>query len=321
MLATITLAVSMIEFGCCLPQNVREYGIARRIAQESEKLGFQSVWLYDHLYPYNAPLESPCYEIWTTLSALTEATSRIRLGTMVLCNSFRYPSIVAKMTSTLDNISQGRIEVGIGAGWYKKEFDAYGIPFSTSESRTESLRDGIQIIKKMWTEESVTYKGTYHSVESVYNSPKPLQKPHPPLWVGGTYPPVMRIAAELADGWNIGFYPSNTPAGFGRRVATLDSYCREIGRNPSTLRKSWLGEIVMAQTQAEVQRKVARLKPTDMSMHEYKVARIIGIPDECLKQIQDYVEKGCSYFMLSFAEVEELEPLHLFAEAILSHFR
>lgn len=311
----------MLEFGCSLPQNTADYSIMKRVAQESERLGFDSVWLYDHLYPYNAPLESPCYEIWTTLSALAEATSKIRLGTLVLCNSFRYPSIVAKMVSTLDNISQGRVEVGVGSGWYKGEFDAYGIPFSDPASRTESLRDGIQIMRKMWTEEKATYRGKHHWIESAYSSPKPVQKPYPPLWVGGTYPPVMKIAAEFADGWNIGFYPSNTPAGFARKVRVLDRYCHEVGRDPNTLRKSWHGEIVLAETQAEVSRKVARLKPGGMSIDAYKVARIIGTPDECLNQIQDYAERGASYFMLNFAEVEKLEPLHLFATNLLPRAR
>jgi len=225
------------------------------------------------------------------------------------------------MVSTLDNISQGRIEVGIGSGWYKEEFDAYGIPFSDPASRTESLRDGIQIMRKMWTEEKASYRGKHHWIESAYSSPKPLQKPYPPLWVGGTYPPVLRLTAEFADGWNIAFYSSNTQDGFARKVRVLDRYCREVGRDPNTLRKSWAGQIVLAETETEVNRKVAKLKPSGMSLDEYKVARIIGTPDECLNQIQDYAERGASYFMFGFPQAEKLEPLELFARTVLARAR
>ena len=311
----------MIEVGCCLPQATPEFDVIKRVALECERLGYDSVWMFDHLYPYDGPAEGPCYEIWTTLSTLAGVTSKMRLGTLVLCNSFRYPSIVAKMTSTLDRISGGRMEIGIGAGWLKTEFDAFGIPFSDAAARIESLREGIQIIKSMWTQEKTTYKGKYYSVDSVINNPRPVQKLHPPLWVGGTLPAVMKIAAEYADGWNIGFYPSNTPTGFRRKVKALDRYCQELGRDPKELRKSWHGEIVMGETQAEVEEKVARLKPSSMSLDEYKVARIIGTPDECFEQMQQYVDEGASYFMLKFAEVEKLDSLRLFAERILTRLK
>jgi F420-dependent oxidoreductase-like protein len=311
----------MTGIGCCLPQVTSDFDSIKKVAQESERLGYDSVWMYDHLHPYDGPAEGPCFEIWTTLSALAAATSRIRLGSLVLCNSFRFPSIVAKMSSTLDRISNGRMEIGIGAGWLKSEFDAFGIPFADAATRIESLREAIQIIKSMWTQDKTTYKGKFHSVNSVYNNPKPVQKPHPPLWVGGTDPAVMRIAAEYADGWNIGFYPSNTPTGFGRKVKALDRYCKELGRHPKELRKSWHGEVVIGETQTEVNEKVALLKPIDLSLDDYNVARIIGTPDECLDQIRQYVNLGASYFMFKFPEVEKLASLRLFAERVLPHLR
>ena len=311
----------MLEFGCTLPQEIADYQAIERVAKEAERLGFESIWLYDHLYPYDEPVSAPCYEIWTTLSALARATSKVRLGSLVLCNSFRYPSIVAKMTSILDNISNGRIEVGIGAGWYREEFEAYGIPFTDATTRIASLREGIQIIRKMWTEEKVTFKGKYHSVESVYNNPKPIQQPNPPIWVGGTVPAVMRVAAEFADGWNIGFYPSNTPSGFKRKVKALKRYCREVGRNPEQLRISWHGEVVLGETQADVERQVKDLKPANVTMDQYKAGRIIGTPDECVKQIQSYANEGASYFMVKLPKVETIEPINSFVEQVKVRLR
>ncbi len=311
----------MLRVGCSLPQSTAEFNVIRQVAEECEELGFDSVWMYDHLYPYNGPPNGPCYEIWTTLSALASVTSRIRLGTLVLCNSFRHPPIVAKMASVLDNISQGRTEIGLGAGWFKMEFDAYGIPFTDAATRIESLREAIQIIRKMWTEEKASYKGKHYSISSTYNNPKPVQRPHPPIWIGGTDPGVMQVAAEFADGWNIGFYPSNTPEGFTKKVKALERYCRQLGRDPNALRKSWHGEVVIGETRSDVESKLARLKPAYMSLAEYSVARIIGTPDECLEQILSYARAGASYFMLMFAEVEKLESLRLFAKTILPSLR
>jgi alkanesulfonate monooxygenase SsuD/methylene tetrahydromethanopterin reductase-like flavin-dependent oxidoreductase (luciferase family) len=276
---------------------------------------------HDYAYPHDGLVNASLYEVWTTLSALATVTSKVRLGCMTLCNPFRYPSVVAKMTSTLDNISNGRIEVGIGAGWFKTEFVAFGIPFSEAAARIQGLREGIHIIKKMWTEEEVTFKGKYYSVESVYNNPKPIQKPHPPLWVGGTDSRVMKIVAEFADGWNIAFYPSNTPEGYSRKVEALEGYCKEVGRDPKQLRKSWMGEIVMGDTKADVEREVTKLKPADMTNDQYKIARIMGTPDEVITQIQTYVKLGASYLMIRFPHIETLEPLRSFAEQVMSRTR
>jgi alkanesulfonate monooxygenase SsuD/methylene tetrahydromethanopterin reductase-like flavin-dependent oxidoreductase (luciferase family) len=226
------------------------------------------------------------------------------------------------MVSTLDNVSNGRVEVGIGAGWFKEEFDAYGIPFADAETRIEGLREGIQIMKKMWTEEKATFKGKYYHIESAYNSPKPMQKPHPPIWVGGGVSSVLRVAAEFADGWNMGFfYPSNTPHGLRKKVRQLERYCAEVGRDPKQIRKSLLGEIVMGETKTDVEGKVAKFKPADMTMDDYRIGRIIGTPDEVVEQIQNYAKEGASYFMLRFPQIDTIEPLKSFAEQVMACLR
>jgi alkanesulfonate monooxygenase SsuD/methylene tetrahydromethanopterin reductase-like flavin-dependent oxidoreductase (luciferase family) len=132
----------------------------------------------------------------------------------------------------------------------------------------------------------------------------------------------MRIAAEYADGWNIGFYPSNTPTGFGRKVKALDRYCKELGRDPKKLRKSWHGEVVIGETEVDVNEKVALPKKSFSNLDlDYNVARIIGTPDECFNQIQQYINLGASYFMLKFAGAEKIDSLRLFAERVLPHLR
>jgi probable F420-dependent oxidoreductase len=312
-----------MKFGCILPQRSSDFSIIREVALECERLGFDSIWTNDHLYPYEGPVSGPFYDAWTPLCALATVTSKIRLGPFVLVDSFRYPSIVAKETSALDQVSGGRVEVGLGAGWWKEEFDAYGIPFIDAETRIAALREGIQIIKKMWTEEKTTFRGKYHSVESVYNNPKPVQKPHPPLWVAGADRRVMKVAAEFADVWDLGFYPSNTPEGYRKKVKALERCCRDIGRNPDGLCKSWHGEIVIAGTESELRRRVAQLRTAGglQAGEPIDVARIIGTPDQCAKQIERLAEYGASYIMIRFDEMEKIEPLKLFAEEVMPRFR
>lgn len=143
--------------------------------------------------------KEPLLECWTSLSALATITSRLRIGTLVTCNSFRFPSLLAKMASTVDNISGGRLEFGISCGWFKQEHLAYGIRFSSFAIRIQQLREALQIIKKMWTEEISTFDGRYYRLENAINYPKPLQKPHPPIWIGGKNVELLKLAAEIAN--------------------------------------------------------------------------------------------------------------------------
>ena len=149
-------------------------------AIESELLGYDSIWVNDHLI-----FGSGILECWTTLSSLVPITERVRLGTLVLCNNFRFPSVVAKMAATLDYISNGRLEFGIGAGWNEEEHRAYGIPFPNPAERVERLREAIEIIKRMWTEKAPYYNGRYYRMEGAVCEPKPLQNPHPSITIGG----------------------------------------------------------------------------------------------------------------------------------------
>ena len=148
----------------------------RNVVLECERLGYDSIWLDDHLM-YG---KTPILECWTTLSALASLTAKIRLGTMVLCNSYRNPALLAKMAATLDVISNGRLELGIGAGVQKDEHEAYGIPFPKPSERIERMKEAVEIIKKLWTEENANYQGKYYTVNEAVCLPKPLQKPHPP---------------------------------------------------------------------------------------------------------------------------------------------
>ena len=176
-----------LHFGIQIePQFGFDYITIEKIALNAEKIGFDSIWSSDHLFLHDKAEEINCMEAWTLLSALASKTNKLRLGTLVTCNSYRYPSILAKIASTVDSISNGRLEFGIGAGWKEIEYKAYGIPFPSVKERFDRLEEALQIIKLLWTEPKVTFTGRYYSIKDAFSAPKPVQNPHPPIFIGGT---------------------------------------------------------------------------------------------------------------------------------------
>lgn len=161
-----------------------DFDEVKNMAVEAEKLDYDSVWVSDHFYSFPTP-GGDVWESLTTLSALAPVTTRIRLGVMALCNSYRSPSLLAKISSTIDLISKGRLDLGIGMGWYRNEYDAYGFQFPSAKIRAAQLSESARILRLMWTQDKADYYGQYYSVREAINSPKPIQKPHPLLWIAG----------------------------------------------------------------------------------------------------------------------------------------
>jgi alkanesulfonate monooxygenase SsuD/methylene tetrahydromethanopterin reductase-like flavin-dependent oxidoreductase (luciferase family) len=169
------------------------------MAKKCEELNFDSVWLVDHLLPYDAPrvpISATMLESWTTLSALSRETSSLKLGPLVTCNIFRRPQILAKMGATFDLISGGRLLFGIGACWFKTEFEQYGIPFPKISERINRLKETIQIIKSMWTQDKASFSGKYYSINEAICEPKPVQKPYPQFWIGAEGEKMLRVVAQ-----------------------------------------------------------------------------------------------------------------------------
>lgn len=205
----------------------------RDVTWQAESLGFESIWLFDHFHTVPRPEHEITFEAFTTLAALAAETTRVRLGHVVLCSAYRNPALTTKMISTLDVISSGRVELGLGAGWKRDEWLAYGYGFPIARERLAILKDQLEIARAMMSEDSATYEGQHASVARAINRPQPLQQPRVPIMVGGNGPNVTwRLAARYADELNL---DGLTPSEVAQALPVIRSRCEEIGRDPDTL--------------------------------------------------------------------------------------
>ncbi len=205
----------------------------RDVARQAEALGFESIWLFDHFHTVPRPTLEITFEAFTTLAALAAETRRVRLGHVVLCAAYRNPALTTKMISTLDVISGGRLEFGLGAGWKRDEWRAYGYGFPDARERLAMLRDQLEIARAMMTEDYATFEGKHNSVTKAINRPQPTQQPRVPIMVGGNGPNVTwRLAARYADELNV---DGMTPADVAKALPVIHSRCDEIGRDPASL--------------------------------------------------------------------------------------
>ncbi|RKQ93989.1 luciferase-like monooxygenase [Solirubrobacter pauli] len=224
------------------PQQV-DYRDVQRVWLEADAIPeIEHAWLFDHLLPIGGDPLGPVFEGWTLLSALAAQTSRLRVGVLVTSNRIRPPALLAKMAATVDVVSDGRLDLGLGAGsrpsWpgARREYDAHGLPFHDAKHAIGSLAEACTIIKRVWTEEEpFDFDGTYHQLKGAFGNPKPVQSPHPPLMIGGRSKSVLRVVAEHADLWNV---PGADFADALERSATMDRLLDELGRDPATLTRS-----------------------------------------------------------------------------------
>jgi F420-dependent oxidoreductase-like protein len=224
-----------LRFGIKVAQMEGAYAEMREAWLEADRLGFDTAWAHDHLLNQNdfARHED---EGWTVLTALLVQSRRIRGGLMVSANTFRHPALLAKIATTVDVVSGGRVEVGLGAGWHEDEHKQYGLPLPPLGERMRRLEEACQVIKALWTEPRATVEGAYYQVREAFHEPKPVQRPHPPLVIGTSGERVgLRIVARHAQEWNMA---KGTPEEFGRLSTLIDAYCREIGRDPGEIERS-----------------------------------------------------------------------------------
>jgi alkanesulfonate monooxygenase SsuD/methylene tetrahydromethanopterin reductase-like flavin-dependent oxidoreductase (luciferase family) len=300
-----------------------------KITLELERLGFDSAWNWDHMVislgsdylkiHKEAPLSamaSPVLECWTMLSWLAANTRKIRLGPLTVGNLFRYPSVLAKTTSSFDVVSNGRLEFGIGTGYWKAEHEMYGIPLQNLTTRIERLAEAVEIIKSMWTKDVTDFEGKYYTMKQALCNPKPLQKPHPPILIGGRSQGLMKLAAKLADNWNVPFALSVTPEEYGEMADRFDDYCRQVGRSPKDIVKSIGIRCIIDKNPEKVREKAKRLKPEWETMDGF-MKRLIGTPEQCVEKLNSFKDKGMGYFIVQFLEYGDLKSMELFAEEVI----
>ena len=307
---------SRVKFGVRIHQGGYSYEELRRVWTQADRLGYYSATLYDLL-------NVPTLECWTALSALAAETRQIRLTPLVLANPYRHPALLAKMASTLDVISGGRLELGIGAGGGGADHLASGFPFPSTSARVEMLEEAVQVIKALWTESKASFQGSYYSLDGAVNEPKPLQKPHPPILIGGhgeSY--LFRAVARFADICNVGFEMSLDE--HKSKLNTLARHCRRYGRDPSEIQVTHNTRVVIAENSAQFDRLAAAgALDSNMSVEDYKESlkrAFAGTPEACAEQIQAYVDNGICYFFLLFPDPISSESLELFATEVMPHF-
>ena len=319
-----------MEFGAFVPQGwrldlvdipvERQWDTMVAIANVAEETGFDSVWVYDHFHTFPGPTTESTFEAWTAMAGLAEATSRVRLGQMCTANSYRTPAYLAKVTASIDVMSGGRLELGIGAGWYEAEYLGYGYPFPKPSVRIGQLDEAVQIIRSMWTDESTSFSGTHYQLKDGYNYPKPLQDPHPPLWIaGGGEQLTLRTVARYANYANY-FGDDDT---FRHKTEVLKQHCRDVGRDFDEITLTRNFDCVIAETEAEAAEKLERWLATLPDDHAAMRAKstVVGTPELVAERVRELKALGIDYLIVYFPDATWGDGMRIFGEQVAPTFR
>ncbi|KHD78805.1 LLM class F420-dependent oxidoreductase [Actinoplanes utahensis] len=290
-----------IGFGVFVPQGwrmdlveiadpVEQYEAMTAVAKLADAGPWDSVWVYDHFHTVPEPTINTTFEAWTVSSTLARDTSRVNIGQMVGCNGYRHPALYAKIASTVDVASHGRLYAGLGAGWYEHEWKAYGYEWAEVPERMRAFREAVQIVHKMWTEERPVFEGKHYHIDQPINEPKGVRKPHPSFWLGGGGEKVtLKLVAQYADGSNFG---NGDPEIFRQKAAILRDHCDNLGRDYDRIKKSTSFNLDLETSTADNIAKLEKL-----------------------------VEAGANYVIVYIPRVAyDHEPLLRFAEEIIPQF-
>ena len=322
-----------MKFGAFVPQGWRldlvgieqaeHWPTMLEIARTIESSGFESLWVFDHFHTVPTPTQEVTYEAWTLMAALAATTSTVRLGQMCTCNSYRPPSYLAKVAASVDVISGGRLEMGIGAGWYEHEYVGYGYEFAKPSVRIGRLGEAVDIMQRMWTEDEVVFKGKHYSLDGAICQPKPVQKPHIPIWVaGGGEQLTLRVAATSATYTNFGTSVDE----FRHKSEVLAAHCKAVRRDFDTITRSSNFTIVCADTEAGAAEHVDAIRAhygryvegatLERSMRMY--GSMAGTPEQLIDMLRPWVEAGMAYAIVNFPDVAtDRGGLELFAREVI----
>jgi F420-dependent oxidoreductase-like protein len=281
-----------LRFGIQLRPEHTSYAALLRAWQESEALGYDMGFVFDHFMPIDGR-PGPCLEGWTLLAALAAQSHRLRVGVLVTGNTYRFPALLAKMAATVDEISNGRLILGMGAGWFEAEHTAYGIPFYTAGQRAHRLVEAVKVVQLLFTQDRSTFSGRYYTLSDAPFDPRGIQRPHPPILIGGMGPKVIRpLAARHADIWNFSVRDGD-PAEARKTCSDFDDLCRKVGREPKEVAKS------------------VNLRPT----------QVTGPPREVRERLRALADAGVQHFVLSLPAPYDSSLLRTFAKEVVPALR
>ena len=283
-------------------------------ANKIEELGYHSLWVYDHFHTVPSPTQDPTYECWSLMAALSQATSKVRLGQMCTCNSYRNPSYLTKVASTIDVMSGGRLEYAIGAGWYDQEYKAYGYDYPSAGVRLKMLEESLIIYKKMTTEDEASFEGEYYQINKAINQPKPIQKPHPPLWVcGGGERVTLKLLARYGDygNWDVDV------EGFINKSNILREHCENENREFSDIGRTLHTNVIIGENQADLDSKIEKISEfTSIPKDMYLSKPLVGVKNKVFEKIDEFESHGCSYLIAYIADIVWGDTLDILKEKL-----
>jgi F420-dependent oxidoreductase-like protein len=292
------------------------FAVIKERALLADRLGFDSILFVDHMWS-RGMLDMDQLEAWTVMTATAALTERLRVGALVLCNSYRNPAFLAKMASSLDALSNGRVILGVGAGWMDEEYRAYGYEFPSVKTRIEQLDEGLEVMKRLFHDARATFQGAHYRVAEAPNNPKPVQRPHPPILIGGAGEKrLLRVVARHADIWNC---PNNQAGALPHKLDVLRAHCAAVGRNPDDIEASEQAIIVIGRDEAAFQEKWGMAKAMLGRVFDLDVA-FRGTPEQVIEQLQRRVAQGVTFFTFLLGDFHAPESLELLAERVLPAF-
>lgn len=312
-----------MKYGISLPQGwtmdlasikdpVEAYETMTRVAQTADECGYESVWLVDHFHTIPQPSQEVTFEAWATTAALARDTKRVRIGQMVTCNGYRNPALLAKMASTVDVLSHGRLNFGIGAGWYEHEYRAYGYEFPDAPERLRQLREAVQVILAMWTQEEAVFEGKYYQVRGAINQPKGVQKPHIPLLIaGGGEKVTLKLVAQYGDACNV----AGDLATLEHKFSVIKQHCEAVGRNYEDIHRTAMTLCIIGDTDEQAQ---AQISPMMRAQGGNAIDdSLVGTIDTIRKRIAAYEAAGVQELVIAFPNAIQLDSIRRFAREFI----
>ena len=312
-----------LKFGLSLPQGwtmelahmkdpVEAYETMTQVAQVADEVGFESVWLVDHFHTFPMPSQEMTFECWTSAAAIARDTRRIRIGQMVTCNGYRNPALLAKMASTVDVLSHGRLDFGIGAGGLEHEYRAYGYDYPDTPDRLRQLREAVQVILAMWTQEEAVFEGKYYQVRCAVNQPKGVQKPHIPLLIGGGGEQVtLKLVAQYGDACNV----SGSLETIQHKFDVLKKHCEAVGRDYENIHRTVTLSCMIGETDEQAEAKVPAGLPGRAAI---MANALVGSPATLRKRLIELEKAGVQEIILRFSDVLNMDVLRFFAKELIA---